>query len=92
MGFRFTIFLAVVAFWPSPGDLQHVELSDEAMGSTFSSFITSCVIISRRFARRRPRCATAKACRGLWSGSFGSSSRVGAWPRDSPAFIATVRP
>jgi FAD:protein FMN transferase len=36
MGFRFTLLLAVVAFWSSPGDLQRVELSDEAMGSTFS--------------------------------------------------------
>jgi thiamine biosynthesis lipoprotein len=36
MGFRFTVLLTVVAFWSSPGDLQRVELSDEAMGSTFS--------------------------------------------------------
>jgi FAD:protein FMN transferase len=36
MGFRFTLLLAVVALWSSPGDLQRVELSDEAMGSTFS--------------------------------------------------------
>jgi FAD:protein FMN transferase len=36
MGFRFTITLAVVAFWSSPGSLQRVELSDEAMGSTFT--------------------------------------------------------
>jgi thiamine biosynthesis lipoprotein len=36
MGFRFTLLLAVVAFWSSPGDFQRVELSDEAMGSTFS--------------------------------------------------------
>jgi thiamine biosynthesis lipoprotein ApbE len=33
---RFTLLSAVVAFWSSPGDLQRVELSDEAMGSTFS--------------------------------------------------------
>jgi thiamine biosynthesis lipoprotein len=36
MGFRFTLLLAVVACWSSPGDLQRVELSDEAMGSTFT--------------------------------------------------------
>jgi FAD:protein FMN transferase len=36
MGFRFTLLLAVVALWSPPGDLQRVELSDEAMGSTFS--------------------------------------------------------
>lgn len=35
-GFRFTIILAAVAFWSSPGDLLRVELSDEAMGSTFT--------------------------------------------------------
>jgi len=33
---RFTLRSAVVAFWSSPGDLQRLELSDEAMGSTFS--------------------------------------------------------
>jgi len=36
VGLRFTIILAAVAFWPSPGDLLRVEQSDEAMGSTFS--------------------------------------------------------
>ena len=36
MGFRFTIILAAVAFWSSPGDLLRVERNDEAMGSTFS--------------------------------------------------------
>jgi thiamine biosynthesis lipoprotein len=36
MGFRFTLLLAVVALWSSSDDLQRVELSDEAMGSTFS--------------------------------------------------------
>jgi FAD:protein FMN transferase len=35
-GFRFTIILAAVAFWSSPGDLLRVEQSDEAMGSTFT--------------------------------------------------------
>jgi hypothetical protein len=36
MGFQFTLLLAVVALWSSSDDLQRVELSDEAMGSTFS--------------------------------------------------------
>src|SRR5919106_1195805 len=36
MGIRFTIVLAAVALWSSPGDLLRVEQNDEAMGATFS--------------------------------------------------------
>ncbi len=36
MGFRFTIILAAVACWLSPGQLLRVEQHDEAMGATFS--------------------------------------------------------
>jgi thiamine biosynthesis lipoprotein len=36
VGFWFTVILAAVAFWSSPGALLRVEQSDEAMGSSFS--------------------------------------------------------
>jgi hypothetical protein len=54
-----------------------------------ASSTTSCRITSRRFARRRPRCGTGKACPGLSSGSFASSLRAGVSRRDSRGSSAT---